>query len=75
MTDNAMTIALSPDLYERLQRAAQDAEQPIERILAERLQQTFDDPLADLPGDEQAELKALAYLSGLCKSSGGSPCK
>ena len=63
MNPSSVTVTLSPDLYDRVQRLAEASEQPIEAILLRQIEQALTDPLASLPLDEQAELHALTYLS------------
>jgi hypothetical protein len=60
---NNITLTLSPDLYDRAQRIAEAAAEPIESLLLRQIEQSLNDPLAGLPHDEQAELHALVYLS------------
>jgi hypothetical protein len=45
------TVSIPSDLCEKVQRLAEQTSQPV------------DERFLDLPGDEQAELKAIAYLS------------
>ncbi len=62
MSDHSVTLTISESVYARVQQMAEDTAQSVERILANRLEQVFDD-LAELPPDEQAELAALNSLS------------
>lgn len=57
------TISIPDSLYEKAQRVAQQNAQSVDEVIRTRLEDAFDDPLLDIPPDEQAELKAMAYLS------------
>lgn len=56
-------ISIPDALYEKARRVAEQTAQPIDAVIRERLADAFDEPLAELPADEVAELRALAYLS------------
>jgi hypothetical protein len=60
---NRVTLTIPADLYDRARRLAAAAEEPIEAVLLRQIEQSINDPLANLHQDEQAELHALAYLS------------
>src|SRR5258708_30448945 len=62
MSDHTVTLTISENVYARARQIAENTAQPVERILASRLEEVFDD-LASLPPDEQAELTALNNLS------------
>lgn len=62
MSDYTVTLTISDEAYRRAQRIAEESAQPIERILANRLEVGIDDA-AGLPLDEQAELVAMQHLS------------
>jgi hypothetical protein len=61
MSDNP--ISISDTLYEKAHRVAEQTAQQVDDVIRERLADAFDVPLAELPVDELAELRALAYLS------------
>ena len=56
-------ISIPDALYEKARRVAEQTAQPVDDVIRERLADAFDEPLAELPADEVAELRALAYLS------------
>lgn len=61
MSDYLISI---PDvLYEKARRVAEQTAQPVDAVIRERLADAFNEPLAALPADEVAELRALSYLS------------
>ncbi len=62
MSDYTVTLTISEQVYTRARRIAESAAQPVERVLANRLEEVFED-LSTLPPDEQAELAALNSLS------------
>ena len=57
------TISIPDTLYEKAQRVAQQTSQQVEDVIRARLEGALDEPLFDLPEDEQSELKAMIYLS------------
>ncbi|MCI0713635.1 MAG: hypothetical protein L0154_25990 [Chloroflexi bacterium] len=57
------TISIPDSLYEKAQRVAQQTSQSVEDVIRMRLEGALDEPLFDLPVDEKAELKAMAYMS------------
>lgn len=61
--DGEMQINIPEDIYHRLHQVAMKHQQPVEEIVIQRLQNVLDEELARLPSDEQAELRALDYLS------------
>jgi hypothetical protein len=63
MTMSKYTIAISPSLYEKAQRLAQQTSQSVDEIICTRLESALDQPMLDLPSDERVELQAMAYLS------------
>lgn len=63
MSEYPVTLALPAHIYDRLRQAAEQTNQPIERVLIEHLEESFAPPLPALPPDEQAELDALNHLS------------
>lgn len=58
-----MQITIPESLSTRLRQLAARRQQPVEAILADRLFTALDEELDNLPTDEQAELRALHYLS------------
>lgn len=62
MTDHTVILTISENAYARASQIAETSAQPIEQILASRLEEVFDE-LSNLPPDEQAELSALSNLS------------
>jgi hypothetical protein len=50
-------------LYDRARQIADETSQPVDQVILNRLEGALSDPFASLPPDEQAELKALSYLS------------
>ena len=56
-------VSIPDTLYEKARRVAEQTAQPVDDVIRERLADAFDEPLAELPADEVAELRALAYLS------------
>jgi hypothetical protein len=63
MTMSKYTIAIPNSLYEKAQRLAKQTSQSVDDLICMRLEGALDQPLLDLPRDERAELKAMAYLS------------
>jgi hypothetical protein len=57
------TVTISEALYQKVQRLADQMAQPIDEVIRQRLAAALDDLPGDLPPDERAELRALAYLS------------
>lgn len=57
------TISIPDSLYEKAQRVAQQTSQSVDDVIRVRLEGALDEPLFDLPVDEKAELKAMAYMS------------
>jgi hypothetical protein len=62
MTDRTVTLTISETVYDRARRIAENAAQPVERVLASGLEKAFDE-LSVLPPDEQAELAAFRHLT------------
>jgi hypothetical protein len=56
MTD--YTLTLPEDIYDHVRRIAEEADQPVEQLILDRLRS-----MTMLPAEEQAELDALRYLS------------
>lgn len=57
------TISIPDRLLEKARQFADQHAQSLDEVILARLEDAFDEPLIDLPADEQAELKAMAYLS------------
>ncbi|MBL8155860.1 MAG: hypothetical protein JNM70_16880 [Anaerolineae bacterium] len=57
------TISIPDRLLERARQFAEQHAQSLDEVILARLEDAFDEPLIDLPAAEQAELKAMAYLS------------
>ena len=57
------TVTIPESLYEQAERLATAQSQPIDELISTRLKAALDDPFFGLSDDEQAELKAMAYLS------------
>lgn len=57
------TISIPDALYEKAQRVAQCTARQVDDVIRTRLEGALDEPLFDLPDDELAELRAIAYLS------------
>lgn len=57
------TITIPDSLYQKAQQIAQQKSLSVDEVIRIGLEGAFDEPLIDLPDDEQAELKAMAYLS------------
>src|SRR5437868_2278279 len=62
MTDRTITLVISETVYSRASQIANHDAQPIESVLAQRLEEAFDD-LSVLPAGERSELTAFQYLS------------
>jgi len=60
------TISIPDSLYDKAQRLAQQTSQTIGDVIRARMIGALDQPALDLPTDEQAELRALSYLSDDC---------
>lgn len=58
----AITLALPDELAAKLRAIAQQSDQSVEELLVQALR-ALPDPVAQLPADEQAELRALRQLS------------
>ncbi len=56
------TVTIPEALYDKARRIAEQTAQPVEDVIRARLEESFEPPI-DLPADERAELRALAYLS------------
>lgn len=56
------TVSIPEKLYDKARRVAEQTAQPVDEVILARLEQSFESIL-DLPDDEQAELRALVYLS------------
>jgi len=65
MTDYSITLHVPDYIYERARKIAETTAQPVEQVLAARLEYAFDDraDLSFLPPDEQSELAAFKHLS------------
>lgn len=61
MTDHL--IAIPEHLYERAQQIAETTAQTVEVVISSRLEESLGAASLDIPDDEQAELRALGYLS------------
>lgn len=61
MTDFLLTIPAK--LYDKARRIAEIEAQSVEDVLRNRLEESLDDDWSPYPEDEQAEYRALAYLS------------
>lgn len=57
------TISIPDSLYEKAKQIAKETSRDVDDVIRARLEGTFDHPYPDLPADEQAELRAMAYLS------------
>jgi hypothetical protein len=58
-----MQITIPENLSVRLRQLAAKRQQPVATIVADRLFTALDEELDNLPTSEQAELRALHYLS------------
>ena len=58
-----MQITISEDLLVRLSQLAEKQKRSVEAIISDRLFTVLEDELDSLPTGEQAELRALHYLS------------
>ncbi|MFN8373825.1 MAG: hypothetical protein U0694_13235 [Anaerolineae bacterium] len=56
------TVSIPEELYDKARRIAEQTAQPVDDVILAHLEQSFA-PALDLPDDERAELRALAYLS------------
>lgn len=57
------TVTIPEKLYAKAQSLAESSSQSVEEIIRVLLAESLDQPRLALPQDEQAELKALSYLS------------
>lgn len=57
------TVSISETLYDKARRVAEQTARPVDEVIRARLEQSLDEMPLDLPDDEQAELRALVYLS------------
>lgn len=57
------TISIPDSLYQKAQLVAKQKSQSVEDVIHALLEGAFAEPEFDLPADEKAELKAMAYLS------------
>jgi hypothetical protein len=57
------TVSIPETLYDKARRVAEQTARPVDEVIRVRLEQSFDEMPLDLPDDERAELRALAYLS------------
>lgn len=57
------TISIPDSLYEKAREIAGQQSRTIDEVIRTWLEGALSDPLSNLPGDAQAEVKALAYLS------------
>lgn len=57
------TITIPQDLYAKAQSLAESTSQSVDDIIHQLLTESLDKPRLALPQDEQAELKALSYLT------------
>lgn len=61
MTDHAVLI---PErLYRKAQQVARQKSMSVDDVIRTWLEGAADEPVLDIPADEQAELKAMKYLS------------
>lgn len=56
-------ISISDTLYKKAQSIARQTDQNVDDVIRARLKNALEDGAFDLPADERAELRALAYLS------------
>lgn len=56
-------ISIPETLYDKVRRVAEQTARPVDEVIRARLEQSLDEMPLDLPDDERAELRALAYLS------------
>jgi len=56
-------ISIPDELYEKARRVAEQTSRQVDEVIRTRLEDALDSPVYDLPDDETAELKAMAYLS------------
>lgn len=56
-------ISIPDELYEKARRVAEQTSRQVDEVIRMRLEDALDSPVYDLPDDETAELKAMAYLS------------
>ncbi|MEQ9027422.1 MAG: hypothetical protein RLP44_01805 [Aggregatilineales bacterium] len=57
------TISIPDSLYQKAQEIAKQKSRNVDDVIRERLEGAFGEVLIDIPLDEQAELKAMSYLS------------
>ena len=57
------TISIPDSLYQKAQEVAKQKSLSVDEVIRARLEGAFVEPIIDIPLDEQAELKAMAYLS------------
>lgn len=57
------TISIPSELYEKAQPLAEQTSQQVDDVIRTRLESALDERFTYLPSEEQAELKAMAYLS------------
>ncbi|MEQ8674184.1 MAG: hypothetical protein RLP44_08810 [Aggregatilineales bacterium] len=57
------TISIPESLYQKAQEIAKQKSRNVDDVIRERLEGAFVEVLIDIPLDEQAELKAMSYLS------------
>jgi hypothetical protein len=63
MADHPVTLTVPEHVYENARHIAEATAQPVEQVLARRLEEAFSDSTPGLPPDETAELAAFKYLS------------
>jgi hypothetical protein len=56
-------VSISETLYDKARRVAEQTARPVDEVIRARLEQSLDEMPLDLPDDERAELRVLAYLS------------
>jgi hypothetical protein len=63
LNNHAITLTVPDEVYDQALEIAEATDQPIEDVLVQYLEESFMNPLARLPRDEQSELNALQFLS------------
>ena len=57
------TVSIPDSLYQKAQQIAQQKALPVDEVIRLHLAGAFGEPMMEIPLDEQAELKAMSYLS------------
>lgn len=57
------TISIPDSLYQKARQVARQNSLSVDEVIRTRLSDAFDESVMDIPADEQAELKAMTYLS------------